>query len=338
MRTLRLSYAIPAMVLLCSSAWFADHGVSAAGLAVIAAVLGLAASVAAASFDSVLPHCVAAEHISRANAATETSRTVCVVVGPAAAGFAVSHLAPELITMINGITFAVALLLLTRMPDPSANVRTRPAPRHRRLGNDLGEGLRHVFTGNPVIRMGIIASTVVNLLFGAYEPMLVYRMRADMGVGPSTVGIVFAAAGLASITVAVLLSWKAPARGFMKVMGLAVIMQGLAVAAMAVSPSVAIIVIAQVGFVCGMLLYTVYWRALRQTCVPAPLVGRVAGTCRSIAYAGAFLGSAASAILLDRFIGVQSALLIAGAAVIVLGVTLLLLSVQYRLPEAGAAA
>ncbi|MFD0884954.1 MFS transporter, partial [Streptosporangium algeriense] len=78
-RMLRLCYAVSALVLLTAFAAFAVRGIDVVSLGAVAVLLGLTASAAAACFDRVLPHFVAVGHLSRANAMTEASRTVCVV-------------------------------------------------------------------------------------------------------------------------------------------------------------------------------------------------------------------------------------------------------------------
>ncbi|MEU3659173.1 MFS transporter [Streptomyces sp. NPDC032940] len=318
-RLLRLCYLCSALTLLLAYAVFSATGVSVVGLATTAVLLGVMAPVAAASFDSSLPHFVPPDALARANAATEASRTACVVLGPAVAGFAVSHLAPEQTVLFNSLSFAVACLLLHRITSPARSA----APAVAGLAGqwrDLTTGLRYLVSGNTAVRAGVLTSTVVNFVFGAYEPMVVYRMRNGLGLGAGTVGLVFAVSGVVSVAVALLLSWKAPSRGYLAVMGMSVALQGLAVAGTGVLTSLAAVVAAQVAFATGTVLYTVYWRALRQTLVPGELLGRVAGTCRSIAYAGAFLGSAVSAVVLNRFLGVDTALLIAGLVSTALGV------------------
>jgi hypothetical protein len=317
-KLLRLCYLCSALALLLAYAVFAATDVSVAGLATIAVLLGLTAPVAAASFDSALPHFVPHDLLPRANAATEASRTACVVLGPAVAGFAVSHLAPEQAVLFNSVSFAVAYLLLHRITSP-----TMPRERTRKGAasqwHDLTTGLRYLVTGNTAVRIGVLMSTVVNFVFGAYEPMVVYRMRHGLDLGAGTVGLVFAASGVTSVAVALLLSWKAPSRGYLVVMGLSVVLQGVAVAGLGVLTSLAAVVAAQIAWATGTVLYTVYWRAMRQTVVPGELLGRVAGTCRSIAYGGAFLGSAVSAVVLNRFLGVDTALLLAGLVSTALG-------------------
>ncbi len=319
-RLLRLCYLCSALVLLLAYAMFSATHVSVVGLAATAVLLGVMAPVAAASFDSSLPHFVPQATLPRANAATEASRTACVVLGPAVAGFAISHLAPEQAVLFNSASFVVAYLLLHRITSPASSAE-RAHGGFASQWRDLTTGLRYLVSGNTAVRIGVLTSTVVNFVFGAYEPMVVYRMRHGLDLGAGTVGLVFAVSGVASVAVALLLSWKAPSRGYLVVMGLAVALQGLAVAGTGVLTSLAAVVIAQVAFATGTVLYTVYWRALRQTLVPGELLGRVAGTCRSIAYGGAFLGSALSAVVLNRFLGVDTALLFAGLVSTALGAT-----------------
>ncbi|GGZ05785.1 MFS transporter [Streptomyces nitrosporeus] len=319
-KLLRLCYLCSALVLLLAYAVFSAAHVSVGGLAVTATLLGVTAPVAAASFDSSLPHFVPHHALPRANAATEASRTTCVVMGPAVAGFAVSQLAPEQAVLFNSVSFVVAYLLLYRITSPAAPVKRA----HGGLVSqwrDLTTGLRYLATGNAAVRVGVLTSTVVNFLFGAYEPMVIYRMRHDLSLGADTVGIIFAVSGVTSVAVALLLSWKAPSRGYLMVMGLSVALQGLAVAGLGAFTSLGAVIGAQVALATGTVLYTVYWRAMRQTVVPVELLGRVAGTCRSIAYGGAFLGSAVSAVTLNRFVGVNTALLLAGLVSTALGAT-----------------
>ncbi|UXY32408.1 hypothetical protein [Streptomyces sp. HUAS TT20] len=222
--------------------------------------------------------------------------------------------------LFNSVSFAVAYLLLYRITSPAHSLERA----HGGLASqwhDLTTGWRYLARGNTAVRIGVLTSTVVNFVFGAYEPMVVYRMRHGLNLEAGTVGLVFAVSGVTSVAVALLLSWKAPSRGYLVVMGSSVALQGLAVAGMGVLTSLAAVVAAQVAFATGTVLYTVYWRAMRQTVVPGELLGRVAGTCRSIAYGGSFLGSAISAVVLNRFLGVDTALLLAGLVSVALGAT-----------------
>ncbi|MER7911511.1 MFS transporter [Streptomyces sp. NPDC096068] len=319
-KLLRLCYLCSALVLLLAYAVFSANRVSVGGLATAAVLLGVMAPIAAASFDSALPHFVPHHTLPRANAATEASRTACVVLGPAVAGFAVGHLAPEQAVLFNSISFVVAYLLLYRITSPTVPVE----PAQRGLASqwqDLTTGVRYLVTGNAAVRIGVLTSTVVNFVFGAYEPMVVYRMRHELNLGADSVGLIFAVSGVTSVAVALLLSWKAPSRGYLVVMGLSAALQGLAVASLGAFTSLGAVIAAQVAFATGTVLYTVYWRAMRQIVVPGELLGRVAGTCRSIAYGGAFLGSTVSAVVLNRFLGVDTALLLAGLVSTALGVT-----------------
>jgi MFS family permease len=321
-RSLRACYAASGLILFAACALFALRGVSVSGLAAVAILLGVFAAVAAACFDSVLPNFVPAGRLSRANAMTEASRTACVVAGPAAAGLVTAATAPQYSLLVDGVSFALSFALLNRMGESRRDHAGRPRAARRSAWLEFRSGLRHAFVDNSAIRVGVTLSTVVNLVFGAYEPLLVYRLRAQLGVSAEGVGVILAIAGATAVAVAVLLSWRAPTRGLMAIMTLSATVQGLAVLAIGLFSSVAIITAGEVAFVSAMVLYTVSWRALRQSRVPAHLLGRVAGACRSVAYAGAFGGSVVSAILLDGSIRVNTSLAISGAAVAILGATM----------------
>jgi MFS family permease len=310
-RSLRACYAASGLILFAACALFALRGVSVSGLAAVAILLGVFAAVAAACFDSVLPNFV-----------PEASRTACVVAGPAAAGLVTAATAPQYSLLVDGVSFALSFALLNRMGESRRDHAGRPRAARRSAWLEFRSGLRHAFVDNSAIRVGVTLSTVVNLVFGAYEPLLVYRLRAQLGVSAEGVGVILAIAGATAVAVAVLLSWRAPTRGLMAIMTLSATVQGLAVLAIGLFSSVAIITAGEVAFVSAMVLYTVSWRALRQSRVPAHLLGRVAGACRSVAYAGAFGGSVVSAILLDGSIRVNTSLAISGAAVAILGATM----------------
>ncbi|MFE6892003.1 MFS transporter [Streptomyces sp. NPDC057694] len=318
-KILRVSYLCSALTLLTACVVFGLTGVHLVGLAATAVLLGATAPVAAAAFDSSIPLYVEPAGLSRANAMTEASRTVCVVAGPAAAGVLLGHVAPQYALLVNALSFIGAFLALHSM-----QARTRSAAAFGKtpsssFGTALKAGLRHLLKGRSSLQVGVALSTVINVVFGAYEPLVVYRLRDQVHASSSTVGLVMACAGAVSLAVALLLSWKAPSRGFMTVMGVSTTAQGLSVMVVALSDSVLLIACAQASFVSAMLVYTVYWRAMRQAHVPPGFLGRVSGACRAIAFGGAFLGSVVSYLLLNGILAVDTALLVAGLTVCVLG-------------------
>jgi hypothetical protein len=188
---------------------------------------------------------------------TEASRTVAVVLGPAAAGLVTAVAAPQYSLLVDGASFVLSFALLTRM----AERRRGPAGSFRAAWLEFKSGLRHAFVDNRAIRAGVMLSTVVNLLFGAYEPLFVYRLRAQLGVSSGGTGVILAIAGAAAVATAVLLAWRAPSRGLAAITTSSAALQGLAVLAVALFSSVIVVTVAEIAFVSGMVLYTVAWRA-----------------------------------------------------------------------------
>ncbi|GAA2325829.1 MFS transporter [Streptomyces kunmingensis] len=321
-KILRISYLCSALTLLTACAIFGLTGVHLAGLAATAVLLGATAPVAAAAFDSSISLYVEPAGLSRANAMTEASRTVCVVAGPAAAGVLLGHTAPQYALLVNALSFIGAFLVLHSVRTRARSAATLGKALPDGFGTALKAGLRHLLKGRGSLRIGVALSTVINLVFGAYEPLVVYRLRDQVHASSSTVGLVMACAGAVSLAVALLLSWKAPSRSFMSVMGVSTAAQGLSVAVVALSDSVVLITCAQAAFVSAMLVYTVYWRAMRQANVPSAFLGRVSGACRAIAFGGSFLGSVVSYFLLNGILAVDIALLAAGVMVLALGILL----------------
>lgn len=320
-RILRTSYIASFAILLSALVVFASSGrdVRLVTLAATALALAAVAAFSTASVDSLIPSCVEADQLARANSSTEAARTVAMVAGPAVAGLLVAKTSPHTAIALNALSFLFAFAVLYGLNAPRSAVLTEPISKGRDtfLAN-LREGLSYLYRSRPLF-IGVVLSTVTNLVFGAYEAILIFHLSRDVGLSTAGVGLLFAAAGGVSVVTATVLSWRAPSRGFARVMTVSIALQGVGAAVTATS-TLFTIVLGQILVSATTVTYTVYWRSFRQAVCDPALLGRVSGACRSIAYAGAFAGALLSSLLLGLVEDVAVLLLCSGIAVASMGI------------------
>ncbi|MFK4221387.1 MFS transporter [Streptomyces sp. NPDC020880] len=329
-RILRISYIASFAILLVALAVFASSGrdVRLATLAATALALAAVAAFSTASVDSLIPSCVDANQLARANSSTEAVRTVATVAGPAVAGLLVAKTSPHAAIALNALSFLFAFSILRGLTASRPAAASQPAAAAAASNStskdkssvlsDLREGLLYLRRHRPLF-VGVILSTVANLVFGAYEAILIFHVSRDVGLSAAGIGLLFAAAGGVSVVTAAVLSWKAPSRDFARVMTASIALQGVGAAVTATS-GLFTVVLGQMLVSATTVSYTVYWRSFRQSVCDPALLGRVSGACRSIAYAGAFIGALLSSLLLDLVDDVALLLLYSGLTVAVIGV------------------
>jgi MFS family permease len=319
MRLLRIAYLASSVTLLVTLfGYVAVEDTRLVLLTAAAMILSAFAAISAASVDSAIPHFAPPKQLARANSMTETTRTVATVLGPAAAGVLVTAAFPGLAILVNCAAFAVSFVLLKGLFAPP---EAKPAGQHPANGvlRDLAEGVRYLARSRPLF-IGIFLSTSANLIFGAYEAMLIYYFRADLGLSEEWTGAALSAAGAASVLTAFLLAWRAPSKDFGRIMAAAILLQGIGVLVIPLGGGVTSAVCGQVVLTVFLVVYTVYWRAFRQSVCAPRLLGRVSGACRAIAFTGTFLGSLVSTMVLRVVSDVAAVLLGIGALTVVIGV------------------
>ncbi|MBB5937837.1 hypothetical protein [Streptomyces zagrosensis] len=84
-------------------------------------------------------------------------------------------------------------------------------------------------------------------------------------------------------------------------------------------------------------VYTVCWRAFRQSICDPDLLGRVSGACRAIAFTGAFVGTLLAGLILGLVSDISLVLFACGALTIVNGLIGLRLLYVHGAPTNGSA-
>ena len=147
------------------------------------------------------------------------TRTVALrLVGPVLGGALVAGVGAGPAFVLDGLSFALSLLALSR-------IRRRPAPAaggaQRSVRTELAEGVRYV-RGQAWLACTLALAALSLLLFwGPFEVLLPYVIRNDLGGGAGDFGAVLAAGGAGAVVATLWLGQRGQPRRRMAVCYLA---------------------------------------------------------------------------------------------------------------------
>jgi predicted MFS family arabinose efflux permease len=224
---------------------------------------------------AIVPDLVPEGHLPAANALLSVYRPlVTQLLGPALAGFVVAATGPGAAFGIDALTFVVSAIAV-------AAIRTRPAPRTeppppiRRTLTEIREGLAYV-RANAWVWATLLSAMMSLLVFlGPHEVLVPFLVKNRLGLGPEALGAIYAAGGVGSILMALVVGNAGQPRRRITVMYAA---WTLAVATMAFyGVMTALWQALLIGFVVAGLfeLGQMIWLTLLQQRVPRDLLGRV---------------------------------------------------------------
>lgn len=236
--------------------------------------------------------------------------------GPAIAAAILLVASPEALMGLNGVTFAISAVALTRVrlgDRPSAI--TREVRRRASLISEARAGLRATVR-MPAVRAIISGSAAVILFAGMFNVGELLLAREELGTSGSGFSVLVAvfgggvvvgslAGGRSGVLAGLARSWS---------IGLLVVSAGFVASALAPTYATALGAFALAGLGNGLVL--VNERLFLQRSVSSDLLGRVFGvrdTLGSWAFATAFVGAGA----LLALVGTRTVFLIAGGGVLV---------------------
>lgn len=180
-------------------------------LYVTALLVGILTMLFDLSYQSYLPSIVTRDELGEGNSKLEASRSGAQVAGPGIAGFLVSALTAPYAIVVDAVSFVASGLSLSRI----ARREPRPeAAAEGRLGfrAEVLEGLRFTLPHpiqRPIILFVAPSNLFTNMLFAIY---LVYAVR-ELGLSPTTIGLIFSLGGVGSLVGALTASRVAGAFG-----------------------------------------------------------------------------------------------------------------------------
>ena len=263
------------------------------------ALLGFVGAAGTVGFSvaapALVPALVPKSDLARANARLELARSIAFAAGPAVAGALVAWAGASIAFACATALSVCAVLWLLRLP--SAPVL--PAAARRQLLDELREGAglvwRHPLL-KPVMWTAVVWNIAWFVLQAAYVP---YAMR-HLGLDAGGVGLTLGCYGAGMLIGATLAARAARSLPFGAAVLLGPLMSVWAAAAMLASwwwPHAAWAALSFVLFGAGPLVWTVTTTTLRQTLVPARVLGQVSAIFLTVNTGARPLGAALGGVI-----------------------------------------
>lgn len=253
-------------------------------LVVGALLLGTCQAITDNCLNVLLPHVTASDRILRANGIMSTGQSIARIVGPMV-GSAVAVVAPHMLfvswAVLSGL---LCLTVLTRIGD------TRALARSGELQPSWRDGFVWIAASPPARRL-LTAVTLNNVAYGSMAAVLPILALQELGLPPSTYGLVASTTSLSALLGSVLVT-AAGSRATLKLAALGSLtaqLLGFIVMAVSWSTPALFVAVAILGLSTGV------WNVVSSTTlmeiVPAEVRGRVMAAYRSIAFAGSPAGN-----------------------------------------------
>ncbi|WP_114906895.1 MFS transporter [Ornithinimicrobium murale] len=255
---------------------------------------------------SALPWLVGREQLMPANAALEVSRSVAQVAGPGLAGVLVAAVKASgavVATVVSYLVSAAALAAIRR-PEPAVQADEESG----RL-SALMAGWTQVLR-SPLLRPQAAHLLVGNVVFGAYQAILVVFMVRGLGLSGFAVGVTLGIANLGVIVGAMVSSQIGRRIGLGRLVILATVLEAAGLAVVAAAPAsdaVPVLVPGQALAGFAIALFNLQSLTLRQTVTPPALLARVNAVVRLLSFGVIPLGAAAGGWLAEE-VGIRQVL------------------------------
>ena len=271
------------------------HLLSVAHLMVAALITGAGAVLADIAGQTYLPAVVAPDRLVVGNSRLQASAAAAQTGGPALGGLLVQLLGGPLSIAADVLSYLVSALLLSRIRTDEAPIRRSGS---RGLLPQIREGLSHVW-GDSVLRPLLLVATIVNLLCGGFDTLLVPFMVADLHLPPAQIGVLLAVSGVGGLVGAATGPVLARRVGDARAMVIAVVagpVLGLLVPVAHAGFGLVVFGAGLLGREAGIATISLLARSFRQLTAPPPLLARITASIKFISWGvlpiGALLGGA----------------------------------------------
>jgi MFS family permease len=267
-------------------------------LVVVAFGVGTMTVVSEVAHYAYVPSLVGRERLTESNSRLQVSYSAAAAAGPGLAGALVQLLSAPVAVLADAMSFLIsaALLRSIRRPEPPPVRSDAGLPMRR----SIADGMRKLL-GHPLLRAIIVASVPITFFTSGFLALYVLYATRELGLGPATIGLIFAAGGVGAISGAMLARRAAAHFGVGPAIigGWVLAAAGALLVPLAVGPTVVVVVILALSKAFEGVTDTVanihQW-SLRQVVTPDHLAGRVTAGHRFAVYgagaAGALVGGA----------------------------------------------
>jgi MFS family permease len=300
-----------ALLLLIPAAALTGH-LSFGLLCVVLLLTGTLSIFFEVAYRSILPSLVTRESVVEGNSKLATTEALAEVGGPPLTGVLIQVITAPLAICFDALSFLISAisLLLIKAPDST------PAPRQegQTVWREMGEGLRLV-RNYPLLRSFAIQTGIRSFFGNFYAALYMIYVIQDLGMSPTTLGLLIAGGGLGVLIAAPLASWLPRRFGMGPTLTTTLLIASFIglLTPLAGGPTLlaaAMLFAAQVIGDGLMTIYAINELSLRQMVVPDHLLGRSNASIGFLAQGIAPLGAVVGG-LLAGIIGTRATLLIA---------------------------
>lgn len=267
-------------------------------LYVVSFLAGILTLVFDIASTSLLPHIVSREQLVAGNSKFVLSDAVASIAGPGVAGSLIQLLTAPLAMLVDAVSFlGSALCLSVIRPYEDTLARAHP---DASVWQEIGEGLQWIIKTAP-LRAMTTSSGLGSLAISMQQTVFILFVSRELGLAPTSLGIVLASSGIASVLGAFLADRVAkqcgPGPAIIWGTSLGCLSQGIIPLT---SGPVLIQMVLLIGAQClrgiGSPLYSINQLSVRQMITPDRVLGRVNASRRFIVFGispiGALLGGA----------------------------------------------
>ena len=266
--------------------------------------------------NAALPNIVDEELLLPANALTQTGQVMATVFGPALAGLFIGWFGHAFAFIFDSLTFFVSAAAIATISIPFSNAETEKASA-RVLWNQLGEGLAFI-KGHKTILNVLITAAVAMLGLGAITVLAVRYLDEELGIGPTGLGFLNSVQGIGMVAGGVLIGNFAADLQANRIVGVGMIVLGLALASLSVAPNFTLVLAA--AFIIGLCMVSArtILATMTQALVPDEKRGRVESALNTLITVATMTSMGLAGLLGDP-LGVRLVFFLAGLITAVAG-------------------
>ena len=243
---------------------------------VIAVVYGAGSAFFGPAFDALVPEIVPEHLLAQANSVDQLVRPLAArLAGPAIGGWIIATVGVGSAFLIDAATFGVSMVCLLCLGRVHASASSRADTAPLSPLRDMREGFAFVFS-HVWLWGTFVAATFAYLLFlGPSEVLLPYIVKNELGGSAGDLGLVFATGGLGAIAASVYMAQRGMPVRNMTFIYVAWSLSTLAVAGYGLArlpwQAMAACFVFNAFETAGLIV----WLTIKQSLVPARLLGRV---------------------------------------------------------------
>lgn len=252
------------------------------------------------AYQAYLPSLVARDQLVEGNSRLEASRSVAQIASPGIAGVIIEALSASAAIVLDAISFVFSGALIGSIRHSEA---TTDRISRRPMWVEIREGLSIVF-GIRVLRSIAGCTATFNLFASAFGALLILFFTRDLGLGASSIGLVFAVGNIGGIIGATVAARITRSIGVGSAITVSALLTGCAfLPAIFVTPSTAVPILAVAYFVMSFsnVVYNVNQVSLRQAITPLRAQGRMNATMRFAVWGVIPIGSLIGGLLGETF-------------------------------------